>query len=238
MFTPTSYGKCDHCWHRLRRTHGRHLYRPGQPSLRLFLKAASPAASSPPPRRVENFPGFPEGVDGPDLIVRMHQQAEKFGARFQYGTVEEFEHAGTHTRLKVDGEWMETKTLIIASGASPRYLGIDREKELDRSWPDLLRDLRRRVSTATCRSAWWADGDSACEEATFLTRFASKVVPDPPSRQRCGPRKSWPTGRWTIPRSSRSGTAPSRNTSPMKAGEVTAVKLFNTVNGAERASWR
>jgi thioredoxin reductase (NADPH) len=140
----------------------------------LVLEGRQPGGQLTTTTAVENFPGFPEGVDGPDLILRMHQQAEKFGSRFQYGTVEEFEHVGTHTRLKVDGEWMETKALIIASGASPRYLDLDREKQL------IGHGL---TSCATCDGAFYRNvpvcvvggGDSACEEAGFLTRFASKV---------------------------------------------------------------
>ena len=144
----------------------------------LSLKAGNLAASSQRPPPWKTIPDFPEGVDGPELIMRMHQQAEKFGARFEYGTVEEFEHAGTHSRLKVDGEWRETKALIVASGASPRYLGIDREKEL------IGHGL---TSCATCDGAFYRNvpvcvvggGDSACEEAIFLTRFASRVYPHP-----------------------------------------------------------
>ena len=140
----------------------------------LVLEGRQPGGQLTTTTAVENYPGFPEGVDGPELIVRMHQQAEKFGARFEYGTVEEFEHAGMHSRLKVDGEWRETKALIVASGASPRYLGIDREKEL------IGHGL---TSCATCDGAFYRNvpvcvvggGDSACEEAIFLTRFASKV---------------------------------------------------------------
>ena len=140
----------------------------------LVLEGAQPGGQLTTTTAVENFPGFPDGVDGPELIVRMHQQAEKFGARFEYGAVEDFEHAGTHSRLKIDGSWRETKALIIASGASPRYLGIDREKEL------IGHGL---TSCATCDGAFYRNvpvcvvggGDSACEEAIFLTRFASKV---------------------------------------------------------------
>ena len=140
----------------------------------LVLEGRQPGGQLTTTTAVENYPGFPEGVDGPELIMRMHQQAERFGARFEYGTVEEFEHAGTHSRLKVDGQWRETKALIVASGASPRYLGIDREKEL------IGHGL---TSCATCDGAFYRNvpvcvvggGDSACEEAIFLTRFASKV---------------------------------------------------------------
>ena len=81
---------------------------------------------------VENFPGFPEGIDGPQLVMNMKQQAERFGARFQYSTVTDFKPgtAGGVHHVKVDDTWVETRSLIIASGASARWLGIDREKEL------------------------------------------------------------------------------------------------------------
>jgi thioredoxin reductase (NADPH) len=140
----------------------------------LVLEGRQPGGQLTTTTAVENYPGFPDGVDGPDLIVRMHQQAEKFGARFEYGTVEDFEHTGTHSRIKVDGNWRDTRALIVASGASPRYLGLDREKEL------IGHGL---TSCATCDGAFYRNvpvcviggGDSACEEAIFLTRFASKV---------------------------------------------------------------
>jgi len=140
----------------------------------LVLEGRQPGGQLTTTTAVENFPGFPDGVDGPELIMRMHAQAEKFGARFRYGTVEEFEHVEGVNRIKVDGDWLETRALIVASGASPRYLGIDREKEL------IGHGL---TSCATCDGAFYRNvpvcvvggGDSACEEATFLTRFASKV---------------------------------------------------------------
>ncbi len=140
----------------------------------LVLEGRQPGGQLTTTTAVENYPGFPEGVDGPDLIMRMHQQAEKFGARFEYGTVEDFDHVDTHSRIKVDGNWRDTKALIVASGASPRYLGLDREREL------VGHGL---TSCATCDGAFYRNvpvcviggGDSACEEAIFLTRFASKV---------------------------------------------------------------
>ena len=123
---------------------------------------------------VENFPGFPEGVDGPDLIMRMQAQAEKFGARFQFGTLEEFDPGGPHHRIKVDGQWLETETLIVASGAAAKWPGLAGEKQF------IGHGL---TSCATCDGAFYRDvpvcviggGDSACEEANFLTRFASVV---------------------------------------------------------------
>ncbi|MCX7868798.1 MAG: thioredoxin-disulfide reductase [Terrimicrobiaceae bacterium] len=142
----------------------------------LVLEGRLPGGQLTTTTAVENFPGFPEGVDGPELIARMHQQAEKFGARFRFGVVEDFEpgQGGGPHRLCVDGEWIETRALIIASGASPRYLGIEGESAL------IGRGL---TSCATCDGAFYRNvpvcvvggGDSACEEATFLTRFASKV---------------------------------------------------------------
>lgn len=140
----------------------------------LVLEGRQPGGQLTTTTAVENFPGFPEGVDGPDLIMRMHAQAEKFGARFQYGTLEEFEKGDRHHRLKVDGNWIETETLIIASGAAARWLDLPDEKKL------IGHGL---TSCATCDGAFYRDvpvcviggGDSACEEATFLTRFASVV---------------------------------------------------------------
>jgi thioredoxin reductase (NADPH) len=140
----------------------------------LVLEGRQPGGQLTTTTAVENYPGFPDGVDGPDLIMRMHRQAERFGARFEYGTVEDFEHVGTHSRIKVDGNWRDTKALIVASGASPRYLGLDREREM------IGHGL---TSCATCDGAFYRNvpvcvvggGDSACEEAIFLTRFASRV---------------------------------------------------------------
>ena len=124
---------------------------------------------------VENFPGFPEGVMGPELMSRMQQQAEKFGARVEYKIVESIakKEDGTFT-LTTDSGTVDSKTVIIATGAAPRYLGLENEMKL----------VGHGVtSCATCDGAFYRDvpvavvggGDSACEEANFLTRFASKV---------------------------------------------------------------
>ncbi len=140
----------------------------------LVLEGRQPGGQLTTTTAVENFPGFPEGIDGPDLIMNMHAQAEKFGARFQYGTLEDFEAGPVHHRVKVDGTWIETETLIIASGAAARWLDLENEKQL------IGHGL---TSCATCDGAFYRNvpvcvvggGDSACEEATFLTRFASQV---------------------------------------------------------------
>ena len=140
----------------------------------LVLEGHEPGGQLSTTTLVENFPGFPEGINGPELIMAMKSQAERFGARFAYEAVEDLEKADGFLRVKIDGKWQETRTLIIASGASAKWLGLPREKEL------VGHGL---TSCATCDGAFYRNvpvavvggGDSAAEEATFLTRFASKV---------------------------------------------------------------
>ena len=125
---------------------------------------------------VENFPGFPEGIDGYELMTRMQKQAERFGAKVKFGTVEAVELGQHPFRLSVDGDPVETQTLIIATGAGHRHLGLDSEHLLDK---------KGVTYCATCDGALpmfrnqplvvVGGGDSACEEATYLTRFASVV---------------------------------------------------------------
>ncbi|HXS93842.1 MAG TPA: thioredoxin-disulfide reductase [Candidatus Limnocylindrales bacterium] len=124
---------------------------------------------------VENFPGFPEGINGPDLVENMKRQAENFGAEYRHGAVEDTDLSVRPFRLKVDGEWIETRTLIIASGASARWLGLESEHKL----------IGHGVSScATCDGFFYRDknimviggGDSAMEEANFLTRFGREVT--------------------------------------------------------------
>src|SRR5438034_11368158 len=96
----------------------------------LVLEGREPGGQLSTTTMVENFPGFPEGVDGPQLILNMHKQAENFGARFSYAEATDFDLADHHVRLLADDEWLETQALIIASGASARYLGLENEEKL------------------------------------------------------------------------------------------------------------
>jgi thioredoxin reductase (NADPH) len=124
---------------------------------------------------VENFPGFPEGIDGPVLVENIKKQAEHFGAEYLHGTVIEADLSKRPFRLKVDHEWLETRTLIIASGASARWLNLPNEQKL----------IGHGVSScATCDGFFYrgkkimvvGGGDSAMEEANFLTRFGEEVA--------------------------------------------------------------
>ncbi len=124
---------------------------------------------------VENFPGFPEGIDGTLLVTQMRQQAERFGARFMAGLVAAADFSGRPLQVRLDsGETLSARTVIVATGASARYLGLESEQKL----------IGRGVSgCATCDGAFYRNvpvavvggGDSAMEEALFLTRFASRV---------------------------------------------------------------
>ncbi|HTD86688.1 MAG TPA: thioredoxin-disulfide reductase [Candidatus Binatia bacterium] len=125
---------------------------------------------------VENYPGFPEGIDGYKLMTDMQKQAERFGARVQFATIEAVDFSQTPFSITADGEVIEAETFIIASGASHRHLEVPGE--------DLL-ETKGVTFCATCDGALpifrdkplvvVGGGDSACEEAMFLTRFGSKV---------------------------------------------------------------
>jgi len=125
---------------------------------------------------VENYPGFPEGIDGPDLMIYMRSQAEKFGASIERGLVTKIHADNQPFTLTLDNERdIETRTIIMAAGASPRYLGLESERKL----------LGHGLSScATCDGAFFRDeevvvvggGDTAMEDALFLTRFATKVT--------------------------------------------------------------
>ncbi|MBS1875906.1 MAG: thioredoxin-disulfide reductase [Acidobacteria bacterium] len=124
---------------------------------------------------VENFPGFPQGILGPELVENMKQQAEHFGAEYIHGSVIEVDFSKRPFRLLIEDEWHEARTVIIASGASARWLGLPNEKRL----------IGHGVSScATCDGFFYrgkkimvvGGGDSALEEAMFLTRFGSEVA--------------------------------------------------------------
>src|SRR6202042_1731917 len=91
----------------------------------LVLEGRQPGGQLSTTTLVENFPGFPEGIDGPQLVMNMHRQAEKFGARFSYAEATDLEMNERSLRLYADDEWIETESLIIASGASARWLRVE-----------------------------------------------------------------------------------------------------------------
>jgi thioredoxin reductase (NADPH) len=142
----------------------------------LVLTGATPGGLLTTTSIVENFPGFPEGIDGYELMVRLQKQAERFGARVNFGTVEAVNLRQNPFLLTVDGEPVSTQSLIIASGAGHRHLGLENEHLLEK---------KGVTYCATCDGALpmfrnqplvvVGGGDSACEEATYLTRFASVV---------------------------------------------------------------
>ena len=125
---------------------------------------------------VENFPGFPEGIHGPQLIENMKQQAQRFGASYRHGRVVHADLSRRPFTLTLeDDEKIQTRTLIIATGASARWLGLPNEQKL----------IGRGVSScATCDGFFYrgkkimviGGGDSAMEEANFLSRFGSEVA--------------------------------------------------------------
>ena len=125
---------------------------------------------------VENFPGFPDGVDGFELMFNMQKQAERFGSKIINAEVTsvDFKTGGAHIVVLSDGQELETQSVIIATGAAPRWLGLESEDRLK----------NKGVSAcATCDGAFFRNvpvaviggGDTALEEAMFLTKFASKV---------------------------------------------------------------
>ena len=123
---------------------------------------------------VENFPGFPDGIMGPELIENMRKQAQKFGAEFKAGAVTEVDLTRRPFKVTAGKDAYETRSVIVAAGASARLLGLPGEKEL----------IGRGLSTcATCDGYFFrgkplaivGGGDSAMEEANFLSRYASRV---------------------------------------------------------------
>ena len=142
----------------------------------LVIEGFQPGGQLTTTSEIENYPGFPEGVDGTELMALTRKQAERFGTRFKGGEVTEACLTCRPMTLTLsDGEKIETQTLIIATGASAQYLEIESEQKL----------IGRGVSgCATCDGAFYRDvpvavlggGDTAMEDALFLTHFASKVT--------------------------------------------------------------
>jgi thioredoxin reductase (NADPH) len=124
---------------------------------------------------VENFPGYPQGIGGPEMMMELREQAERFGLKVEDRNVESVDLSEKPYKVVVEGETFLTHAIIISTGAESIWLGAKGEEE----------QKGRGISTcATCDGAFFRDeevlviggGDSACEEATFLTRFASKVT--------------------------------------------------------------
>ncbi len=141
----------------------------------LVLEGHEPGGQLSITSMVENFPGWPEGIQGPELIDNMKKQAGRFGAEFQLAHLESVELGAHPIKLRTSAGEILTRTLIVASGASARWLGLASEQAL----------IGHGVSScATCDGFFFRDkeiavvggGDSAMEEAMFLTRFASKVT--------------------------------------------------------------
>ena len=142
----------------------------------IIINGMEPGGQLTTTTEVENFPGFPEGIDGSQLIENIKSQAKKFGAEFLQAQVKEIEYNERPFKIHLDNKnIIEAKTIIVSTGASARYLGIENEKE----------NIGRGVSAcATCDGFFYrgkevvviGGGDTAMEEATFLTRFATKVT--------------------------------------------------------------
>lgn len=199
----------------------------------LLISGTQPGGQLTTTTEVENFPGFPEGIMGPEMMMNMQKQAEKFGARIQYATVGSIAREGDGTfTVKAGDDELRAKTVIIATGAAPRHLGLPNEKDL------IGRGL---TSCATCDGAFYRDvpvaviggGDSACEEAGFLTRFASKVYLIH-RRDELRASKIMADRALENPKIEPVWNSGVTEYLTNEKGEMRAVKLKNLVDGAER----
>jgi thioredoxin reductase (NADPH) len=142
----------------------------------LVIEGSQPGGQLTTTSEVENFPGFPEGIDGFMMMDNLRKQAARFGARYEHARIDKVEIENGVKKLYAGDKVYEAKAVIVATGARPRLLGIPGEEEMYGG---------KGVTTcATCDGAFYRDmevvvvggGDSACEEALFLTRFCSKVT--------------------------------------------------------------
>jgi len=125
---------------------------------------------------VENFPGFPEGIDGFELMQRLQKQAERFGARVKFGNLDSVDFSSQPLKLIIDDDPVETRTVIVSTGSCPRSMGLPSEQALEKhgvtycaTCDGALPQFRNQPLVVV------GGGDSAVEEATYLTRFASQV---------------------------------------------------------------
>ncbi|WP_031513906.1 thioredoxin-disulfide reductase [Desulfofalx alkaliphila] len=140
----------------------------------LIIERGMPGGQAAATERVENYPGFPDGIDGPDLSMKMAEQAQRFGCEIIYSDVDKLELHEKGFKITYSDEEVIAKAVIVATGAKPKFIGVKGEQEFH----------GKGVSyCATCDGAFFRDGtlavigggDAAVEEAMFLTKFAAKV---------------------------------------------------------------